>query len=67
MDDNRLYVMNLQELQSLIKIIGKFTIGINMEIGIDKRKIQHLGKGQWSDRNSTDTLNNVVLQNMEEN
>lgn len=67
MDDIKLYAKNQQELQRLIKIIEKFTTDIKMEFGIDKCKTQHIERGLWTNRNTTETLNSETLQNMDEN
>lgn len=46
-------------------MIEKFTIYIKLEFGIDMQNSTHK-KDRWSDENSTETLSNEVLQNMNE-
>ena len=67
MDDIKLYAASQTKLNSLFKITEQFTRDIRMEFGISKCKAQHITRGKWVESETEITLNDEILQNMQNN
>jgi hypothetical protein len=64
MDDIKLYAPSQTQMKSLIKITETISKDTCMEFGIQKCKMLHIWRGKWKNEESTETLNNEIIDNM---
>lgn len=67
MDDIKLYASTDHQLTTLNNLTAKFSEDIHMEFGVDKCKTLAINRGKWSDLNPTITLNDEILDTIQEN
>lgn len=65
MDDIKIFAPNKTQMQALLKITEEFTNDTGMEFGINKCKMLHITRGRCTIQETTETLNNETLKNME--
>ncbi|XP_078050794.1 uncharacterized protein LOC144477179 [Augochlora pura] len=67
MDDIKLYGSNTTHITGILKIVENITTDIGMEFGMNKCKQLHIEKGRWITEDEPITLNNQILDNLEQN